>query len=145
MYCKLFLWDLAGAERFRTVTNSYFRRADGLTLVYDITDRGSFERLPHWIHQIEQYKPGAETILIGSKCDLNEQRVVTFSEGAKLAEEHGFSFIEVSAKESNGVSQAYEVLFTNIISKRGIQALKYTPPVNLGQHLQQTESWYSSC
>ena len=50
---KLQIWDTAGQERFRTITTSYFRGAQGILLVYDVTDRGSFENIRNWVSQIQ--------------------------------------------------------------------------------------------
>jgi len=52
---KLQIWDTAGQERFRTITTSYFRGAQGILLVYDVTDRGSFENIKNWVGQIQQH------------------------------------------------------------------------------------------
>ena len=86
MSCKVFFWDLDANQKFRPVTGTYLNRGDGFTLLYDVTNRNSFLRLTDWVNQIEKYKPISDTILIGNKCDLAEDREVTFSEGTKFAE-----------------------------------------------------------
>ena len=69
-------WDTAGQERFRTITNSYYRKVQGILMVYDITNRGSFESIRSWIHQIEQHADtNVATLLVGNKFDLAQSRV----------------------------------------------------------------------
>ena len=68
--------DTAGQERFRTITTSYFRGAQGILLVYDVTDRGSFNSIRNWVGQIQQHADvHVNKILIGNKCDMDDQRV----------------------------------------------------------------------
>jgi len=101
---KLQIWDTAGQERFRTITTSYFRGAQGILLVYDVTDRGSFNSITNWVGQIGQHADVAvNKILIGNKCDMEDQRVVSFEEGKQLASEFGIQFFETSAKNDMNV------------------------------------------
>ena len=70
---KLQIWDTAGQERFRTITTSYFRGAQGILLVYDVTDRRSFESIRNWISQIQQHADvHVNKILVGNKCDMTD-------------------------------------------------------------------------
>ena len=81
------IWDTAGQERFRTITTSYVRGSEGILLVYDVTDRNSFESISSWMEQISQVEletvsfmeqhadSSVNKILIGNKCDLEAQRV----------------------------------------------------------------------
>ncbi|CAM9501247.1 unnamed protein product [Scytosiphon promiscuus] len=74
---KLQIWDTAGQERFRTITTSYFRGAQGILLVYDVTDKKSFNSIRNWVAQIQQHADVAvNKILIGNKCDMDEDREV---------------------------------------------------------------------
>lgn len=73
---KIKVWDTAGQERFRTITTSYYRNAQGILLVYDISNRESFLNVRHWIAEIELHTRGhIAIILIGNKCDLLQERV----------------------------------------------------------------------
>ncbi|RYH20242.1 hypothetical protein EON65_24095 [archaeon] len=70
------MWDTAGQERFRTITTSYFRGAQGILLVYDVTDRNSFISIRNWMTQIQMLADvNVNKILIGNKCDVQNQRV----------------------------------------------------------------------
>jgi GTPase SAR1 family protein len=70
------IWDTAGQERFRTITTSYFRGAQGILLVYDVTDRQSFNSIRNWVGQIDQHADvHVNKILIGNKCDCTSETV----------------------------------------------------------------------
>jgi len=87
----------AGQERFRTITTSYFRGAQGILLVYDVTDRQTFLSIRNWVAQIQMHADvNVNKILIGNKCDITEQRAVSTEEGEALAKEYN---IQVREKE----------------------------------------------
>jgi Ras-related protein Rab-8A len=105
---KLQIWDTAGQERFRTITTSYFRGAQGILLVYDVTDRRSFESIRNWVSQIQQHADvHVNKILVGNKCDMLDEKVVSTEEGQKLAKEFGIDFWEASAKNDINVEQSF--------------------------------------
>jgi len=105
---KLQIWDTAGQERFRTITTSYFRGAQGILLVYDVTDRRSFESIRNWISQIQQHADvHVNKILCGNKCDMTDEKVVSTEEGLKLAKEFGIEFWEASAKNDINVEASF--------------------------------------
>mmetsp|Transcript_25864 Transcript_25864/g.40134 ORF Transcript_25864/g.40134 Transcript_25864/m.40134 type:complete len:208 (+) Transcript_25864:153-776(+) len=112
---KLQIWDTAGQERFRTITTSYFRGAQGILLVYDVTDRRSFESIRNWISQIQQHADvHVNKILVGNKCDMLDEKVVSTEEGAKLAKEFNMEFWEASAKNDVNVEQSFISLAKNV-------------------------------
>ncbi|XP_018594171.1 RAB3D, member RAS oncogene family, b isoform X2 [Scleropages formosus] len=160
---KLQIWDTAGQERYRTITTAYYRGAMGFLLMYDITNLDSFSAvrdwyavslimLPTWLHysnwatQIKTYSwDNAQVILVGNKCDLEDDRLVPTEDSQRLANELGFEFFEASAKDNINVKQAFEQLVDLIFDKmnegleggdilasvhRGSQGLKETPPNN---------------
>lgn len=105
---KLQIWDTAGQERFRTITTSYFRGAQGILLVYDVTDRRSFESIRNWISQIQQHADvHVNKLLVGNKCDMLDEKVVSTEEGEKLAKEFGIPFYECSAKNDINVDESF--------------------------------------
>jgi len=116
---KLQIWDTAGQERFRTITSAYYRGADGIILVYDITDRESFSHVNDWLDEVNRYvTEGTCKILVGNKCDATAERQVSTEEGQKKAEELGVAFIEASAKDSTNVEAAFTMMSSELISKR---------------------------
>ncbi len=112
---KLQIWDTAGQERFRTITTSYFRGAQGIVLVYDVTDRRSFESIRNWISQIQQHADvHVNKILVGNKCDMLDEKVVSTEEGKKLAEEFGMQFWETSAKNDVNVESSFHSIAKSV-------------------------------
>jgi len=115
---RLELWDTAGMERYRTIYNSYYHSAHGVMIVYDITDRRSFDNLKnYWLNEVRMHAPqNAVLMLVGNKCDMNangdpqQQRKVEFASAEKLASEMNISLFEVSAKTGINVEEAFTEL-----------------------------------
>lgn len=105
---RLQIWDTAGQERFRTITVSYFKGAHGIILVYDVSDRGTFDNVRHWVQQIrDNADESVRLVLVGNKCDREDARAVSFDEGAALAQQFGVAFFETSAKQNKNVDACY--------------------------------------
>lgn len=112
---KVQIWDTAGQERFRTITTSYFRGAQGILLVYDVTDRNSFSSIRNWVSQIQMHADvNVNKILIGNKCDMEDQRAVSKEEGMALAKEYSVHFFETSAKQDKDVEKAFLTIATDV-------------------------------
>lgn len=112
---KLQIWDTAGQERFRTITSSYYRGAHGIIVVYDVTDKESFNHVPEWLNEIDKYAcENVHKLLFGNKSDLTAKRVVSTEQGKEFAESQGIEFLETSAKEATNVEQAFLTLATQI-------------------------------
>ncbi len=106
---KLQVWDTAGQEKFRAITTSYFKGSHAVMLVYDCTDRDTFENIGKWTRQIKDHGDlNTNIILVGNKADDETARVVSTEEGHKIAEELNIAFAEVSAKQNIGVNEAFE-------------------------------------
>ncbi|XP_037674343.1 ras-related protein Rab-3D isoform X2 [Choloepus didactylus] len=87
---KLQIWDTAGQERYRTITTAYYRGAMGFLLMYDVTNQESFAAVQDWATQIKTYSwDNAQVILVGNKCDLEDERVVAAEDGRRLADDLG--------------------------------------------------------
>ena len=72
---KLQIWDTAGQERFRTLTASYYRGAHGIIVVFDVTERETFENVRQWMQEIERFaSDNVCRVLVGNKCDLEDRR-----------------------------------------------------------------------
>ncbi|XP_053726926.1 ras and EF-hand domain-containing protein homolog [Synchiropus splendidus] len=103
------LWDTAGQERFRSIAKSYFRRADGVLLLYDVTCEKSFLNVREWVDMIEDVsQEDIPIMLVGNKCDLRNEAVscVPTSYGEKLAMTYNTLFCETSAKDGANIVEA---------------------------------------
>ena len=108
---KLQIWDTAGQERFRSITKNYYKKANGIILIYDITNKKSYKNIREWINQIKEEAVSNVIIyLVGNKIDLEKERKVKTEEGEKLAEEYNCPFKETSAKEDININETFEDL-----------------------------------
>lgn len=113
---KLQIWDTAGQEKFRAIAKAYFRSAVGVMLVYDITDRKSFDDLGGWLNDVHsQCDPNAVITLIGNKSDLEEKRKVSESEARDFAELHQLQYMETSALVGDNVELAFQTAASNVL------------------------------
>lgn len=105
---QLNIWDTAGQERYRSVAKSYVRSSFGALLVFDLTDRSSFEAIGDWLEILNSLaEPNAFFLLIGNKSDLTDQRQVGSGEAAEYAKRNNIEYIETSAKTGRYVSDAF--------------------------------------
>ena len=115
---KIIIHDTAGQERFKSLTTNYIKKANGILLVYDVTERRSFESIGNWMDDIkEETGDKLPTILVANKIDLTEKRAITKEEGEKKANEFGLKFLETSAKEGNNVEKCFKELAELIAEK----------------------------
>ena len=114
---ELQLWDTAGQELFRSVTRGYYRNAVGAFLVFDLTQRSSFENISRWLQDITDVaKNDVIKILIGNKCDLESSREISTEEAKEYAEQNGMVYFETSAKSGENVSEAINECLNRIES-----------------------------
>ena len=108
---KMQIWDTAGEDRFRAITRNYYKGANGILLIFDVTDKKSFEHVRDWVDRIREEGPeGIIIYLIGNKIDKENDRIISKEDGEKIAEEYKLKYFETSAKCSIGV----EEVFTNL-------------------------------
>ncbi|XP_041927809.1 ras-related protein Rab-15-like [Alosa sapidissima] len=101
------IWDTAGQERYQTVTKQYYRRAQGILLVYDVTNEHSFQDIVKWASDVDECAPErVKWILVGNKCDEKERRVTT-EQGNKLAKTYGMDFFETSAFSNYNINECF--------------------------------------
>lgn len=115
---KLQIWDTAGQERFKTVTSAYYRGADSIVIVYDVTDRNSFIHLKDWIEDIALLATDEPIqLILGNKCDLDDKKAVLDSDIKALSDLTNLEIIDVSAKEALGINQVMENLTRKLIER----------------------------
>lgn len=114
---KLQLWDTAGQERFRSITKSYYRNSVGVLLVYDITNRSSFDHLVDWLEEARFNIEPQLTVytMIGHKADKPKRdRTVMAVEAQRFADLHGFRFFETSAVTGQNIENAFLAIAEDI-------------------------------
>lgn len=113
----LLFFAKAGQERFRSITHSYYRDANALLLLYDVTSYSSFENVALWLNEIKQVSSKEMCImLIGNKVDKS-QRVVSREAGERLARDFQISFLETSAKTGQNVELAFMATAQELLDK----------------------------
>jgi len=114
---KLSIWDTAGQERFRTITSSYYRGAQGVLLVYDVSNRESFDDLPRWFNEIDTYcGPSVAKVIVGNKIDKEFSRRVPTTEGQAYADRMDAMFLEASAKRGIAVDDVFQTIVRKIVA-----------------------------
>ncbi|XP_043087208.1 ras-related protein Rab-37, partial [Puntigrus tetrazona] len=117
---RLQIWDTAGQERFRSVTHAYYRDAQALLLLYDITSKSSFDNTRAWLTEIHEYAQDDVVImLLGNKSDMTGSRVIRREDGEKLAREYGVIFLETSAKTGLNVDEAFMTVAKELVRRFG--------------------------
>ena len=117
---KIQIWDTAGQERYRAITSSYFKGSDGCFIVYDITNEISFDNIEKW-YELIQNETGKDipVIIIGNKCDLENERKVPIEKGKEKAKNLNCPFFETSALQGINIDKAFEDLANYIYDKTG--------------------------
>uniref|UniRef100_A0A8C7Y8C5 small monomeric GTPase n=1 Tax=Oryzias sinensis TaxID=183150 RepID=A0A8C7Y8C5_9TELE len=124
------IWDTAGQERFRSVTHAYYRDAHALLLLYDVTNKSSFDNIQSWLTEIHEYaQQDVVLMLLGNKADSAHDRVVKREDGERLAKEFGVPFMETSARSGLNVELAFTAVFEESVDEGS--------PVSYSTHINQ--------
>ncbi len=115
---NLQIWDTSGQERFHSITNNFFRNADCIFFVYDISDYKSFEGVKIWINEAEEIGNFFQKILIGNKSDLVEQREVSEEELNDYSKKNNIISLEMSAKDKKNLDEAFNKMIELIFKDK---------------------------
>lgn len=116
---KIQLWDTAGHERFKSITTSYYRGADGVILVFDLSRKQSFDELSFWMDEIKSYAPkDVVFFLVGNKNDLLDRNVNINDIEKFIIDNNIKNYIEVSAKSNFNINKLFKNLTSEIFNKR---------------------------
>eukprot|EP00484_Ammonia_sp_Unknown_P005353 CAMPEP_0197056828 /NCGR_PEP_ID=MMETSP1384-20130603/90060_1 /TAXON_ID=29189 /ORGANISM="Ammonia sp." /LENGTH=202 /DNA_ID=CAMNT_0042491001 /DNA_START=96 /DNA_END=704 /DNA_ORIENTATION=+ len=120
---KLQIWDTAGQEKFKTITSSYYRNAHAVMIVYDVSDRKSFDNIESWLGDIEKFCPDkVSKMIIGNKCDIEpSERQVELSFAQSYAENLKIPYMETSAKTADNVEHAFYSMVQQLIKNKVAQ------------------------
>lgn len=123
--CKVEILDTAGLSQYWGMRDGIIRSADGIMVVFSITDEGSFEMLQDLHQQVDRnLKDTACVLLVGNKWDLSETRRITYDTACSFSESHGLQYIETSARVGHNIVEAFVKLIEAIMDKR----LQRLPP-----------------
>lgn len=134
---KLQIWDTAGQERFRTITNSYYRGAEGIILMFDLTDKSSFDNLNRWMKDIQNYsRSNISVVLVGNK---NDECTNKYTDGSKqttqisseainefMKKYNIVSFFETSTKDGSNVNEVFEEITRKILKSKFVNSAERT-------------------
>jgi len=120
---KLQLWDTSGQGRFCTIIRSYSRGAQGILLVYDITNKWSFEGIDRWLKEVDQHAPGIPKVLVGNRLHLAFKRQVDQAEAETYAERNAMGFFEVSPLVNFNISETFVELARMALKRNGMERL----------------------
>ena len=111
------IWDLGGQESFRSLRKLYLEGANGALVIYDVTNRKTFDRLDDWLESFREARGEQPLLLIGNKSDLKNKIEVEEKEGRKYAKKNNMAFLMTSAKTGMNVEDAFEDLIESILKK----------------------------
>ena len=115
---KVIFYDTVGQERHRSISLNQIKSADGVILVYDVTNNDSFDAIKGWMESLWEIKGNNfPVILVGNKIDLKEERKISKKNGQDLANSYEISFFETSNKTGENVEEACLALINNISNK----------------------------
>ena len=107
---KLQIWDTSGEEKFRTITKNFYRNADGLLVVFDLTRKETYDHVRGWINEAKENNDKIKTILIGNKLDLKDERKVENGVAKQFAEKNSLKYLETSAKDGVNISESFKAM-----------------------------------
>lgn len=112
------IWDTAGQESFRAIARSYYKNTACALVVYDITEKKTFENVRTWLKDCkEMCNKDVLILLVANKTDLGEKRVISEKEGREFAEENGMIFFETSALNGNGIKEVFEYGVNELVDR----------------------------
>ena len=115
---RIQIWDTAGQENFRSITRAYYKNSVCALIVYDISNRSSFENVISWIEDCKGQSPKSIfIILVGNKNDLENERQVSYEEGLEFAKNNNIVFFETSAKTGKNISELFQTSAIEINKK----------------------------
>ena len=115
---KMQIWDTAGHEKFRTITTSYYKSAQAIIILYDITQKSSFDHIRNWITEIDKFgKQGVLKVIVGNKLDLENNRKISKEDAENLALKYGSKLWEVSAKDNTNIEEMFVDTIKTLLEK----------------------------
>ena len=117
---KVSIYDTAGQERFKNIVKHYYKGANGVLLIFDVTKKTTFEKLEFWIEDLKENSDNLDNLfiyLIGNKNDLEQKRQVSYEEAQSFAMERNLPYIEVSAKTGDNIKKLFDEMVKGTLTK----------------------------
>ncbi|KAL0237474.1 hypothetical protein PCE1_000871 [Barthelona sp. PCE] len=113
------IWDTAGQDRYRSISTSYYNGSNGIVVIYDTSNRETFENVKFWLNEIKKHAADdVLLLLVGNKIDLESEYCVPSEEAEAFAKQHQMMFLETSAKTAENVDLAFTSLAESILKQR---------------------------
>ena len=112
---KLHIWDTSGSEKYKSITQQYYRDAHGIILIFDVCNRNSFNNLNNWISEIKNNcLSECQVIIVGNKNDIKD-RIVSMDEGINFTKKFGYNYIDASAKSGYNILLIFDTISQKIM------------------------------
>jgi Ras-related protein Rab-1A len=118
------IWDTSGQERYRSITQNFYRNANGILFVFDLTNKVTFDNIKNWLTDSQNFETKVIKILVGNKSDLIEERKVDQDSVERYADKKEMQYYETSAKDGNNVDKAFRELAELILENKTDEEIK---------------------
>lgn len=120
---NLQIWDTSGQERYRSITKNFYRNADGILFIFDVTNEDSFNHLKDWLTNSEECEKEFKKIIVGNKIDL-ENRLIKKERMEHYAEKENIKCFETSAKDGTNVDVIFQKIGELILANKTEEEIK---------------------
>ena len=104
------IWDTSGQEKYKSIGLNFLRNADGVILVFDLTQKDTFEQMKKWLNDVNEICDDVKIIILGNKSDLKDERKVEEESAKNFAEKLNYKYFETSAKEGTNIENAFKAM-----------------------------------
>jgi Ras-related protein Rab-21 len=124
---KLNIWDTAGQERFRAIAPIYYQQAKGAIVVYDITDKSTFDRVVAWVAELKKFaEPDIVIVIAGNKCDMESRRKIPLAMAVEYAKSVNAQHFNTSAKTGRGIEEMFTAMARAVTSAQSVVPVRRT-------------------
>ena len=145
---KLQIYDTSGQEQFKSITANYYKRADGILFVFDLTREETFQNIQFWINEMKDQSDDftkVGLVLLGNKSDLVDAKKVEIKEGMALANTLGTKYFETSAQSGYNIQEAFQFLVEDISNKKSEEVENVPTGVVLENKQQEPKAQKKKC
>ena len=137
---KLELWDSPGQEKYKSITENFYKGSQLIVLVYTVDDKNTFENIQNWVNDVKNNTTeNPRFLLVGNKCDLKEGRQVTKEEAEEYAKKYNMEFIEVSAKEGTNIEKMFNSIIQELLEDMEKEEISYYNKYNNTNNSEQKD------